>query len=514
MDETSTPVAEARLAAFSEFLAEHLGLYFPRPRWRDLEKGLNAAARDFRCGDAAACVEMLMTSPLTRSRIEILASRLTVGETYFFREKEALEILEKRILPELIAGRREAGRKQLRVWSAGCCTGEETYTLAILLSRLVPDLKDWRVTVLGTDINPRFLRKAQRGVYGEWSFRDPPPWLKTGYFSQVSAGRFEILPAVKALVSFAHHNLVEDVYPALSNNTNGMDVVFCRNVLMYFAPRQARRVVANLHRCLTDGGWLIVSPTEASNSLLAPFQPVRFPEALLYRKAEGPAWPVAPAVNWAKAGMPWPAAPADTLAVVPPAAETTEAYAQPSGAKPESPVPSTPAPTGVPRLAPPVAAATELYQQGRYDEAEEVLTGLLAGGPIDAKALALLARIRANRGKLDEALEWCEKAIREDRLDPAVHYLKANILVEQGRLEEAAAGFRRVLYLDPRFPLAYFALGNLLKRQGKSREAARQFANALELLGGCDPHSVVPEAEGLTAGRLREVIEAGQECVA
>ena len=472
---------------------------------------MQAVARDLGCPDAASCMQALMAGTLNRSQAEILAGHLAIGETYFFREKPVLDVLQNQILPELIARRRQSGQLHLRIWSAGCCTGEEPYSIAILLSRLLPDIRNWNIAVLGTDINPHFLRKARRGAYTEWSFRSPPLWLQRDYFRSDSGGRFEILPAVKALVDFAYHNLAEDACPSLVNHTNGMDVIFCRNVLMYFAPQGARRVVANLYRCLVDGGWLVVSPTEASAALLEPFQAIHFPEAVLFRKGGSEAFPT---------GLP-------TLPSLQCAGYTGFGLELPSNFQPAAwpiaaPEPET-LPAGVPNTADAMSAApvanpriqvAQLYEQGRYDDAEKILSGMLAAEQADAKALALLARIHANRGRLAEALEWCDRALREDRLDPAAHYLKANILVEQGRFEEATAGFRRVIYLDPRFPLAYFALGNLCKREGKFAEAARHFANVLELLGGCDPDSVVPEAEGLTAGRLREIIQAGRECLA
>ena len=178
---------------------------------------------------------LLSSEPPSRNQIEILASYLTIGETYFFREKQTFEILEERILADLIKTRRQNERR-LRIWSAGCCTGEEPYSIAMLLSKMLPDLKDWNISILATDINPRFLHKASEGVYSKWSFRDCPQGVKERYFRKAKEDRLEILPDIKKMVTFSYLNLVEDSYPSLSNCTNAMDVIFCRNVLMYFAP--------------------------------------------------------------------------------------------------------------------------------------------------------------------------------------------------------------------------------------------------------------------------------------
>ena len=241
----------------SEFLAQQMGLHFPAERWPDLARGIDAAALEFRFPDAASCIQWLLSAPLSRSQVEILSSHLTVGETYFFREPQVFDVLQTHILPALIQSRRQSGQ-HLRLWSAGCASGEEAYSLAILLQRLLPDFRQWNISILATDINPHALQKAAAGIYGDWSFRNAPPWLREGYFRAIPGGRYEIAPAVRDMVTFSYLNLAADVYPSLLNNTNAMDIIFCRNVLMYFSPQRAQQVIHNLYRCLVDGGWLIV----------------------------------------------------------------------------------------------------------------------------------------------------------------------------------------------------------------------------------------------------------------
>ena len=153
---------ESLLFSMSDFVATRMGLHFPRERWGDLERGITAAAREFDLPDAESCALRLLSTSPTQNHTEILASHLTVGETYFFREKRSFEVLEEHVLPELLRSRRGVERR-LRIWSAGCCTGEEPYSVAMLLDRLIPDPGEWNVTILATDINPRFLKKAAEG---------------------------------------------------------------------------------------------------------------------------------------------------------------------------------------------------------------------------------------------------------------------------------------------------------------------------------------------------------------
>ncbi len=149
-----------------------------------------------------------------------------------------------------------------------------------------------------------------------------------------------------------------------------------------------------------------------------------------------------------------------------------------------------------------------LYREGRYTEAEKKIRSSLESGGKRGEEFALLARIFANRGRLTEALEWCEKAIDADRCNPGFYFLSATVLQEIGRMEESEALLRKALYLDPVFALAHFALGNLAQRREKGKESRKHFSNALSLLKGIERDSVLPESEGITAGRLAEIAES------
>jgi chemotaxis protein methyltransferase CheR len=476
------------LTPLTERLAARLGLHFPPERWVDLQRGLGAAADEFGFADAKTCAQWLLTAPLGKAQIEVLASCLTVGETYFFREQRAFEVLEQQLLPELIAARR--GRDQrLRLWSAGCCTGEEAYSIAMVLSRLLPDIAAWQVTLLATDINPCFLQKAAAGVFGEWSFRETPDRFKKEYFRRVAPKRYEIADHIKRRVTFAYLNLVEDVYPSLLNNTNAMDVIFCRNVLMYFEPSQARSVMHRLHCSLVDDGCLLVSACEASQGNGAGFAALRAPGAVVYRKSSAGQTPGVPVAELL--------APVALVAPEP----IPLVYPAPPVVEPAHVTTSTPAPAPAP-----YEEAVAFFEQGLYAEAAEQLAKLVAGEGPDPKALALLTRACANQGKLGEALHWCEQTLAADKMNPGFHYLHATILQEQGAVAVAAGALKRALYLDPHFVLAHFALGNLARNQAQPVEAAKHYQHAQQVLRGLRPDELLPEADGLTAGRLAEII--------
>lgn len=474
---TPGTLSELQWLQLSELVAQRMGLHFPPERRDDLQRGLASAAQEFGLPDAAACAGWLLAVPPSQPQLQVLASHLTIGETYFLRDRQTLDAFAGVILPELIRSRR--GREQrLRIWSAGCCSGEEPYSLAMLVHEALPDLDDWQVTITATDINPRFLHKAVAGVYGEWSFRDAPAGFKERYFHRTADGRYTIASAIKRLVNFSHLNLAQDAYPSLASGTNAMDVIFCRNVLMYFTAVQTRTVIGHLHHALVDGGWLAVSPSEASQALFPQFATVNFPGAIFYRKGDTAP---APQQRWA------------------PAPEA----ATPAQAVPDSPA-QAPAPAPTPPT--PAVAAHQLYQEGRYAEVVDALARCTTGRLREPQAFSLLARSLANLGQLDDALAWCERWTAADKLDPAGHYLRAVILLERGEPEPTRACLQRALYLDPGFVLAHFALGNLARSGGRSAEADKHFANALHLLRRHAPDALLPESDGLTARRLTETI--------
>ncbi|WP_332856522.1 CheR family methyltransferase [Duganella sp. S19_KUP01_CR8] len=481
--DTEAAPSDALLTAFSGYITQHLGLHFPRGQWPELVRA--AQALDVAGAGAGACMRRLMAAPPTRGQIEQLAHQLTIGETYFFREPAVFDALEHEVLPALIAARRAAGRT-LRIWSAGCCTGEELYSVAILLQRLIPDLADWRITLLGTDVNAGFLRKAEQGRYRDWSFRAVPAWLVWRHFGPPQDGLRAIAPALRRGVRFDYLNLAADLFPGPEVGAPPMDLILCRNVLMYFEPASGARALQRLGRALAPDGWLAVGMAEAGHALLAPFEPVRFPSALLYRqRPEALRAELVAAATGLHSAV--PAAAAAAIAVAPTGTATivveplrdVAAIADASAGQP-------PIGAGPVESAPNVAASTE-----------------------PAPALALQARRCADLGLLDDASLCCAAAIATDKCDPALRYLQALIMEEQGRAAEAIGALKDALYLDPDFVLAHFTLGSLCRRNGALREAQRHFANALELLRGHAPDDVLAHSGGVRAGELADLMRAG-----
>lgn len=441
---TVSPALLARLAAA---LAEHAGLHFPPHRWPDLERAVCAAAAEIHGNDADTWLGRLHVATLSARELEAVACHAAVGETYFFRDPALFKVLQDLVLAELLRGRDAHGRR-LRIWSAGCCTGEEPYSIAMLLERALTEAWRERVSVMASDINPRFLAHAERGVYGPWSFRAAPEWAMQ-YFTRRRDGRYQIDSRLRARVHFFALNLAQEPYPQLPGGNAAVDIIVCRNVLMYFDPRKVKETVLSLRHRLCEAGWLFVSPAEMGDVGFPGFETVVFPGMMGYRRVER--MRESPGAEAASA--------AESMCVSVPAREAPAAC---------SPLP------------------VEPVQEG--------------------ETAAQAARRLADGGNLAGALECCDRAIAADRLNEAHHYLRAIILRESGRAEAAAASLQRALYLDPGFVMAHFTLGHLRAAQARSQEALRHFAAAHHHASRLRPEETVAYSEGVNAGRFVQLV--------
>lgn len=430
------------------------GLHFPPERWTDLERHLRLVAAELGVS-AEDCASTLQKPSLATPVAARWVQELTVGETYFLRDPDFFERLAQAVMIPLIAQRRARQQFHLRLWSAGCCTGEEAYTLAILVRSLLPDAEAWQIRILASDLNSAFLAKARRGSYGKWSFRQVDGRWQARHFERESDGCWRIRQEYRDDVVFLEHNLVETHYPDPGIGLADCDVILCRNVLMYFSPAQAVAALARLRATLSADGVLLLASAEGMLCQWAGLVPDIWPGALcLNRKARTPE-------RDASALTP-------RSTSIPPAAGHREAVA-----------PMAPS-------APLVPVAT-LRQE--------------------AASAAATARECANQHRLAEAFGWIEHALALDRLEPGFYWLLASLHIEQAEPERAIAALRKALYLDPDFVMAHYLCGLLSLGRDDPASAIRDLRNCLRLLEPLDHASPLPEADGLTAMDLKVLVQ-------
>lgn len=473
-------------------VAAKLGWDFRENRLADLKRGLLATARESGIGETTAEInDWLEKITWNQHELDTLASHLTVGETYFFREKPWLDVFRHKIIPEIISERK--GKDQyIRIWSAGCCSGEEPYTLAILLHEAIPDIKHWHINILATDINHAFLAKARKGSYTEWSFRETPPAIRSRYF-KLHGKHWEIDEEIKRMVMFAPLNLADDQYPSMLNNTEHMDIIFCRNVLMYFIPDQIRTVVSRFYHALADKGWFVTSAVESNNDFFTDFNPVKFDQCVVYRKTPG--------ILSKSPNTQLPGSPKSLKQPLPASLKKAVHHIRST----QTPVKK--AMTSVKAvIEESEVLAADLYSKECYEQCALMCESLLTKSPGNLNILSLLVRSKANLGLLGEARHWAERLTGHDKVKADHFYLLGTILMEENETALAEQALKRALFLDQHHLMSHFLMGNIATRLAKKQVARKHFQNAMELIGHFEEGEIVPGADGLTAGRIKKIL--------
>jgi chemotaxis protein methyltransferase CheR len=388
------------------------------------------------------------------------------------------------VLPELVKLKKDKEQK-IRIWSAGCSTGEEPYSIAIALKKTIPDIEKWNISILATDINPKALRKARSGVFSSWSFRNSPAWLRSGYFHNKEDGHYEISQEIKKMVTFSCMSLVES---SSLNTKSSIDIIFCRNVLMYFTPRWVTKIANSFFEELSDDGWFVVSSCELSSQVFPQFAFVNFHGAVLYRKTKNEAVPYMDPKPEEQQDLSYKTffEHVNNTKWVPrkdfkPYHFIGQMPAQPVTPSPFHLVPAEAMMTGVDKF--------------HNETSEESL---------DARISEI--RLLADQGLLEKALSICNETIAINKLAHGLYFLRASILQELGKVSEAIASLKQSIYINPDYIMGHFMLGNLFLRLGNSRNSKKYFNNVLRLLNQCETDHNVPESEGLSLEYLKESI--------
>ena len=459
-----------------------------------------------------------------------LLTELTIGETYFFRTHEHFDHLRRVVLPEL---RERRGQEHLlRAWSAACSSGEEPYSIAALLMA-----EGWeeRMSVRATDVSRTALQRAQQARYTDWSLRGPSADRMRPHLKQ--EGRFYWLSQdVKRHVQLGYLNLALETWPSAESGVWQLDVIFCRNVLIYFNRATIEGVARRLHASLEDGGYLFTGPSDPPLADYAPLEPVLTEWGVLYRKplsgsGAGHFVPLQPLPPLRADGTPFtPGAPASASGGLPGAVPfpTRPEFRPPPAVPappvaPPPPVASTPSPArGTPAGGTPAARPGESSTSGtrtRFTLSVEALEAVRAAlargdwreaarraGAQSADPEGALAAVRA-LANLDPraALYACEEASVRHPLVAGLRYLEALLLLGQARLPEAERSARQALYLEPGLAVGHLLLGHVLRRQDQAAAAARAYREAEGLCRTLPPEALVPLAEGERAGALADV---------
>jgi chemotaxis protein methyltransferase CheR len=486
--------ADADYAELEHVLRERSGLVFSALRRASLEA---AAARVIRRIGIASQTWLVNLIRNDGAVFDELMAEITVGETYFFRESAHFDLLRSRILPEFRS--RRLGAQPIRVWSAACATGEEAYSIAIVLKEeSVPG------TIVATDISRARLAAARRGEYREWSFRGVPRDIIARYFTQSGDGRYTLSGALRRGVEFRYLNLASDLYPAMSAGVWGMDVIYCRNVLIYFDKTTIRHVAKALLDSLSEVGWLLLGATDPRLDEFIRCDVVQTDAGLVYRRRGAPAIAsvdvrVRPAPDATPVIPPSIASPTelpDSTFIEPRLVEPRLRDLPTSGTSPANERRSVPLEN---------ESATSAYDRRDYERVVQILTATGGGMQSSAADSVMYVRALANLGRLSDAGRACAAGLETHRSSAELHYLHAVLVSQAGQMAEAARAAKRAIYLDRSLIVARLALGSALAGSGDAAAALRAFRAAERLLVTLPAAETVRATDGEPAGRLLEM---------
>ncbi len=408
-------------------------------------------------------------SAVGRQERELLTVRCTSGESYFFRDPDQLDLIAATLLPELIA--RRARTRTLRLWSAGCAGGEETYTLAMLVLELAPRLEGWQVLILGTDISAAALQKARRGLYREWSFRALSPHRRQHYF-EPHGDQWQISQRLRDMVSFRHLDLVRDSFPQATSDLTEFDLILCRNVFIYLDAHAVGGITAKFSQVLADGGYLVTGHNELFGHDTPPLHMRVYAQSAVFQKSEQ-----VPAPDFA------------------PAASGVHEHGLPRYARNDADGTRNDPNLVIARSTATSVAATRLTATWQSGNSVAPPAPIVEAAPAAPKPnidqLMQTARQHANGGRSEQAEQDCRQAIALADLDPRPYFLLARLAQARGGSAEAKTLLKKVIYLDASFVAACLELGALHSQDGEHERARRLYETARAALRKLPAQSLI-----------------------
>jgi chemotaxis protein methyltransferase CheR len=510
-------ISAADIDGFRVLLTRKLGLFFDDGKSDFLADVLRQRMERTGCSHFAEHERRLAPLTCLDGEIQTLAEALTIGETYFFRYGDQFEALARVALPACIAAREEEGERSLRILSAGCSSGEEAYSIAILLKEAFPQLADWNVSILGIDVNPAAVEKATAARYSRWSLRETPEELATKYF-EAAGKQMRMREEVRRAARFEQRNLAEE--DNLFWQAGSFDIVFCRNVTIYFPLDVTRCVVARIARSLRPGGYFFMGHAETLRGISNDFHLHHTHNTFYYQRREA-VDAASGLLETMKCVARSAARPGSRMSVLDSPSDGARSEDSWSGSPAQLaavavPIPQGPGISGATSVSTSVAAvagaaaapALELLRRERFVEAKEFLRDLPPGSAVDPDAQLLLAVLHTNSGEIVEAEKIARQVLAADELNTGAHYLIALCREHASDRDGAVRHNQAATYLDPLFAMPHLHLGLLAKRAADTDTARRELGLALALFDREDPARILLFGGGFTREALVEFCRA------
>ena len=438
-------------------------------------------------------------STIVETELRNLLNLVTVTETCFFRDPSQFRLLREHIIPTLIAARSNTPdqSKTIRIWSAGCSSGEEPYSIALTLEEMgaFSACPDWSIQIIGTDLNTKALEKARRGIYSARAVRNVEGRILDDYFVR-DGTNFALSESIRKRVNFEFGNLTKTPMPS----TGPQDVVFCKNVAIYFGADVTRRLIDGLRDTLVPDGYLLLGHAESLWQMSDGFALVEHERAFCYKKKQGRG-SSSSAIDTHEPTSSWPPAGEFSMehqitvaqGFPPPRKATADHRSLGEGGSAAISDTNTQYDT-----------CLAAFRAGEWAWAETSLTALAASCPTFVPGLLLLGGLYVHRGRFDDAMVQAEAVLKISDLEARAHLLAGMIAARRRQHDEALLSLRRALYLDDSLALGHFWLGNLYRERGDLVRAYLEYENVVR---GWERHTLQLTEEfasDLTAEQLVE----------
>ncbi|MCP3942363.1 MAG: tetratricopeptide repeat protein [Desulfobacteraceae bacterium] len=463
-----------KLKLFQDLISEKTGIYINQNQLPKLEFAIQEQMLKRNIQSADTYFKNLI---LDSEEFYLLVERLTVNETYFLREPVYMELFSRRLIPELLSGRRE--NDTIKIISAGCSTGPEPYSLGMILMETYGSNSLNLFSIIGFDIDQYALLQAREGIYGKYYFRNFNPDLKKQYFQSLGKNRYKIKAHVQEMVKFLHLNLLANEYPPI---LQGADIIFYRNVSIYFAPDKQQLVFLKLLDLLNPGGYLITSATEVYRYDFNFISSKEIDGIFVFCKT-GDQIPGKKNTGSFQSGKPSKqkpdskglkihsrkTPPKKAFSQLPKKRDETKGSISKDSKLKQSPLDAETL----------FQEASTCVQTKKYDRALKLLDNLLTATPDFIKAWTLKAAILMNQNNLAGAIPFCIKAIEKDPLFFEGYFLAGLIAMLDDDPLEAIKRFQESLYIDPSSWLSHFYLAEIHRSKGDAKKAVLEYRRVI-----------------------------------
>ena len=508
MNETcKNKIADHLLNEFAREIKDRTGLTFEERNSYILGQGILARLNQTGIEDPHEYLSYIRSLSERHEEYELLVSEITINETSFFRHKSHFDALKYRIIPYIIKLNRNT-KKRMRIWSAGCSSGEEPYSIAILVRESLHDFQLQDIDIFASDIDKRALTMAKEAVYIKRRLRYMNKSLIKRYFTLVD-GRYHLVDDVKKMVKFHHINLVEPHKSILSRTIQDFDIIYCKNVLIYFDVQTQNKVIEFLYKNLSHEGFLFLGHSETLQYMDVPLILDRYENTFFYRKtAQGKGKKIL-CNNSAilsstrdrkdsgrnKDSLPRPKHASSVAA-------TTDRITY--GGSEERALCLIKEER---KYKARVKAAARAFEEERYEDARQLLEDRISENHTDSDVLFLLGRIHLEMGENEKAIEDFLMALDLNPLMAEARFLLGVLYMNVGKVDESLTQLGKAVYADDTFAIAYFYRGRIFETHSDFQRAVKDYETAMNILHYRSPDEPVLFVKGVTNGLLMELCE-------